>query len=38
VLLIHGNSSCREIFRRQFESEALAGLRLVAVDLPALFR
>jgi pimeloyl-ACP methyl ester carboxylesterase len=34
VLLIHGNSSCKEIFRSQFESEALAALRLVAVDLP----
>lgn len=34
VLLIHGNSSCKEAFARQFEAPALAGLRLVALDLP----
>ena len=34
VLLIHGNSSSGEIFRRQFEDPQLAHLRLVAFDLP----
>jgi len=34
VLLVHGNSSSKEIFRRQFEDERLGGLRLVAPDLP----
>lgn len=34
VLLIHGNSSCKEAFARQFESAALSSLRLLALDLP----
>ena len=34
VLLIHGNSSCKEIFARQFDSPLLAGYRLIAPDLP----
>ena len=34
VLMIHGNSSSKEIFRRQFESPLAESLRLVALDLP----
>jgi len=34
VLLIHGNSSCRKIFRRQLESPLARAFRLVAMDLP----
>jgi pimeloyl-ACP methyl ester carboxylesterase len=34
VLLVHGNSSCKEVFARQFDAPALQGLRLVAIDLP----
>ncbi|MCC6002420.1 MAG: alpha/beta hydrolase [Pararhodobacter sp.] len=34
LLLIHGNSSCKAVFRAQFASDALAGFRLVAPDLP----
>jgi pimeloyl-ACP methyl ester carboxylesterase len=34
VLLIHGNSACKEIFRHQFESELARRLRLIAFDLP----
>ncbi len=34
VLLIHGNSSCKEVFRRQFESPLAQEFRLVAIDLP----
>ena len=33
VLLIHGNSSCKEVFRQQFEG-SLSGYRLIAFDLP----
>lgn len=34
ILLIHGNSSCKEVFSRQFSAPELAGFRLVAIDLP----
>jgi len=34
VLLIHGNSACKEIFGRQFESRLTQRYRLVAFDLP----
>lgn len=34
VLFIHGNSSCKEIFGRQFEGEAGRRYRFVAFDLP----
>ncbi len=34
VLMIHGNSSCKEVFRHQFESPLGVGLRLIAMDLP----
>jgi pimeloyl-ACP methyl ester carboxylesterase len=34
VLMIHGNSSSKEIFQRQFESPLATSLRLVALDLP----
>ena len=34
VLLIHGNSSCKEAFDPQFDAPELAGLRLIALDLP----
>ncbi len=34
VLLIHGNSSCKEVFRNQIEGEIGAAYRLVAMDLP----
>ncbi|HEX4196930.1 MAG TPA: alpha/beta hydrolase [Caulobacteraceae bacterium] len=34
VLMIHGNSSCKTIFRHQFESALAERLRLVAMDLP----
>jgi pimeloyl-ACP methyl ester carboxylesterase len=34
VLMVHGNSSCKEIFRRQFESPLAGRLRLIAIDLP----
>lgn len=34
VLMIHGNSSSKAIFRRQFESPLAERLRLIAVDLP----
>lgn len=34
LLLIHGNSSCKEVFRAQFDAPLLAGYRLVAPDLP----
>jgi pimeloyl-ACP methyl ester carboxylesterase len=34
VLMIHGNSSSKEIFRRQFESPLAKSLRLIALDLP----
>ena len=34
VLLIHGNSACKEIFARQFESRLTQRYRLIAFDLP----
>jgi len=34
VLLVHGNSSSKRIFEKQFESGLAATYRLVAVDLP----
>ena len=34
MLLIHGNSACKEIFARQFESRLTQGYRLIAFDLP----
>lgn len=34
LLLIHGNSACKEVFRAQFDSPMLAGYRLIAPDLP----
>ncbi|MGB3500369.1 MAG: alpha/beta hydrolase [Mesorhizobium sp.] len=34
ILLIHGNSSCKEIFSRQLEAPELDAYRLVAFDLP----
>ncbi len=34
VVLIHGNSSCRDVFRKQLESSLFNDCRLIAVDLP----
>jgi pimeloyl-ACP methyl ester carboxylesterase len=34
VLLLHGNSACKEIFARQFDSPELTAYRLIAFDLP----
>ena len=34
VLLIHGNSSCKEVFLNQLDSPAAARHRMIAVDLP----
>ena len=34
VLLIHGNSSCKEVFSGQLESELGEAYRLIAIDLP----
>ncbi len=34
ILMIHGNSSGKAIFARQFSDPALSGFRLVAFDLP----
>lgn len=34
VLMIHGNSSCKEVFLHQLESEAAARYRVIAIDLP----
>ncbi len=34
VLLVHGNSSCKEVFRNQMEGEIGRRYRLVAIDLP----
>ena len=34
VLLLHGNSSCKEVFRNQFEGDLGARYRLIAIDLP----
>jgi pimeloyl-ACP methyl ester carboxylesterase len=34
VLFLHGNSSCKEAFRKQFGGEAADSYRLIAFDLP----
>jgi pimeloyl-ACP methyl ester carboxylesterase len=34
VLLIHGNSSCRGVFRHQMQGRLAATYRLIAFDLP----
>tara|TARA_R110002051_G_scaffold189646_1_gene258871 strand:- start:315 stop:1166 length:852 start_codon:yes stop_codon:yes gene_type:complete len=34
VLFIHGNSGCRQYFRKQMGSPLFAGCRLIAFDLP----
>lgn len=34
VLFIHGNSSCKEVFRRQLESPIGDTYHLIAIDLP----
>lgn len=34
ILLIHGNSSCKEVFSAQFAAAELSEFRLVAIDLP----
>jgi pimeloyl-ACP methyl ester carboxylesterase len=34
VLLIHGNSSCRGVFRHQLQGPLAANFRLIALDLP----
>ena len=34
VLLIHGNSACKEIFARQIEARLVHRFRLIAFDLP----
>jgi pimeloyl-ACP methyl ester carboxylesterase len=34
VLFIHGNSSCRDVFNRQFSSQLADCYRLIALDLP----
>lgn len=34
VVLIHGNSSCKEVFLRQLESPDAARHRMIALDLP----
>ena len=34
VLCIHGNSACKEIFSRQFESDLAQKYRFIALDLP----
>jgi pimeloyl-ACP methyl ester carboxylesterase len=34
ILLIHGNSSCKEVFREQLESPLGDTYRLIAMDLP----
>jgi pimeloyl-ACP methyl ester carboxylesterase len=34
VLFIHGNSSSKEVWRRQYDSELAAGRRFVVMDLP----
>ena len=34
VVLIHGNSFCREVFHRQIHSDLAERYRLIAVDLP----
>ena len=34
ILLIHGNSSCKEVFRAQMESPLGEANRMIAIDLP----
>lgn len=34
VVFVHGNSSCKEVFREQFADAAFADWRLIALDLP----
>jgi pimeloyl-ACP methyl ester carboxylesterase len=34
LLMIHGNSSCREVFGRQVQDPAFAHRRMIALDLP----
>lgn len=34
VLMVHGNSSCRDVFRHQVESELGARYRIITMDLP----
>lgn len=34
VLLIHGNSSCKEVFRNQFDGDLGRRYRMIAMDLP----
>ena len=34
ILLVHGNSACKEVFAPQFAAPALSGFRLIAPDLP----
>ncbi len=34
VVLIHGNSSCRQVFRKQVTTEPFKDYRLIALDLP----
>ena len=34
ILLVHGNSACKEVFAPQFAAPELAGFRLIAPDLP----
>ncbi|MCY6379202.1 alpha/beta fold hydrolase [Hoeflea prorocentri] len=34
ILFLHGSGFSKEVFSQQFESEELAGHRLIAVDLP----
>jgi len=34
VLLVHGNSSCKEVFRNQMEGAIGQRYRLIAIDLP----
>lgn len=34
IVLIHGNTTSKEVFRALFESSGLAGHRLIALDLP----
>jgi len=34
LLLIHGNSFCRGVFRHQMQSSLADGRRLIAFDLP----
>lgn len=33
VLFIHGNSSCRDVFQRQFEADFASTYRIIAADL-----